>query len=128
MDRQLISSGSPWEPIVGFSRAVRVGSYVCVSGTLATDAEGRPMAADAYGQATAILRKIQDALAAAGATLGEVIRTRMYLTDIRDSDEVARAHHEFFRDIRPAATMIEVGRLVGTGFLVEIEADAVVGT
>ena len=127
MTRQLFSSNTEWEPFVGYSRAVRVGAMVFVAGTTATDASGAVVEqGDAYGQTRQALENIARALAQAGASMADVVRTRMFVTDISRWQEYGRAHGEVFREIRPASSMIEVAGLVNPAMLVEIEADAVV--
>lgn len=124
--RQNIASGAPWEAAVGYSRAVRIGHLIAVSGTTAVDAQGEIVGGDDAGaQTRCILEKIALALNAAGATLHDVIRTRIFVTDISQWEAVGRAHGEVFADIRPATTMVEVSRLIDPRMLVEIEADAV---
>jgi enamine deaminase RidA (YjgF/YER057c/UK114 family) len=128
MNRQNFATGAPWESIVGYSRAVRVDTQVFVAGTTALDADGRLVGAnDPYAQTIQALRNIEQALQRAGASLGDVVRTRIFVTDISLWESIGRAHGEFFRDIRPAATMVEVSRLIDPEMLIEIEADAVIG-
>jgi len=126
MNREHYLSATPWEPVVGYSRAIKVGAHIHVSGTTATNAEGIIVGEnDAYVQTIQSLKNIQDALEALGADLHDVIRTRMYVTNIGLWEEFARAHGEYFQDIRPATTMVEVSKLIDPKMLIEIEAEAI---
>ncbi len=124
--KKKISSGSPWEDIVGYSRAVRTGNIIEVAGTTAMDGETLIGKNDVYTQTVFIFKKIENALAEAGATLNDVVRTRMFVTDIAQWELVGKAHGEFFRDIKPVATMVEVRRLINDNLLIEIEATAII--